>query len=333
MENPLISVIIPVYNVEKYLERCVNSVFRQIYRNLEIILVNDGSIDSSPDICRKIQEKHPDIILINKQNGGLGSARNAGIDAANGDFIAFLDSDDWVTPDCYEYMLNLLIKNDADISDVGVFQVYSENELMPVCEEKIEFLEGMKILEHYLYRGMKEQKGAPYSSCRKLYKRDLFQKSDIRFDEKVVSEDTCFNFRILSNCKKIAVSNQKKYFYFQGESSITNGAMKKKALTVFMVTQELVKLAEETGDEKIIELAKMKDARTDFSLLARAAKYGIDERSIENSDELIRKLQTRLKKNLGILLRSPMSSSRKILATAFVINYDISRSIIRFLNI
>ena len=331
--NSKISVVIPVYNVEKYLERCVESVMKQTYNNLEVILVNDGSTDSSLDVCKRLQTKYPQLIIIDKPNGGLSSARNAGIKVSHGDYIAFLDSDDWVTSDCYEYMLSLAVLNDADVSDVMIYQVKSEDDQAPSVEEKIEVYSGIDILEHYMYRGMSEQNGAPYSACRKLYKRELFQDDTAAFAEGTINEDICFNYRVLRKCSKIAVSNQIKYFYFQGEASITTGAMKKKDLALLTVTHDLVKLAEDSGDVKIIELAKMKEARSDFSLLARAAKDGIDEISIEKPDELVKKLRARLQKNIGLLLKSPMSSTRKALAVAFIGNYKLSCKIIKALRL
>ena len=328
-----ISVIIPVYNVEKFLKRCVESVMKQTYRNIEVILVNDGSTDGSLGVAKELQKKYPQIIIVNKENGGLSSARNAGIKASSGDYIAFLDSDDWVTPDCYEYMLNLAVENKAEISDVMIYQVWSENDKIPTSDERIELYSGRDILEHYLYRGMSEEKGAPYSACRKLYNRNLFQGDTKGFVEGAVNEDICFNYRILRKCSKIVVSNQVKYFYYQGESSITNGALKKKDLVLIKVSKDLVNLAEESDDSRIIELAKMKEARSAFSLLARAAKDGIDTESIKNPENFIRCLRKKLRKSLRILLKSPMSFTRKVLVVAFVINYGLSCRIIKALHI
>lgn len=330
--SELISVVIPVYNVENYLERCVKSVIKQTYRNLEIILVNDGSTDGSLEVCKKLKKRYSQLIIIDKPNGGLSSARNAGIKVSNGEYIAFLDSDDWVTSDCYEYMLNLAVSNRADLSDVMIYQVKSEKDKIPEYDEKVKLYYNRDIIEHYMHRGMSEQKGAPYSACRKLYRRELFRDDTANFVEGTVNEDICFNYRILRKCSKIAVSNQIKYFYFQREASITNGAMKKKDLELLMVSRELVKLAEESSDAKNIELAKMKEARSYFSLLARAAKDGIDESSIENADALVKDLKTKLKKNLILLMKSPMPLTRKALAVAFVANYKLSEKIIKALH-
>lgn len=324
-----VSVIIPVFNAEKYLERCVESVIRQTYKNIEVILVNDGSTDGSLEVCEKLKKQYPQLIIIDKPNGGSSSARNAGIKASHGEYIAFLDSDDWVSSDCYEYMLNLAVSNDADLSDVMVYQVKSEHDRVPSVVEKIDVYSGRDVLEHYLYRGMREQNGAPYSACRKLYRRDLFQGDTATFVEGTVNEDICFNYRVLRKCSRIVVSNQIKYFYYQGEESVTNGALMKKDLALLSVSHDLVKLSEESNDDKIIELAKMKEARSYYSLLARAAKDDIDKTSIENPDELVAKLKSSLKKNLKLLLRSPMSSTRKAVAIAFVLNYPLSKKMIK----
>ena len=117
MENrPLISVIVPVYNMQDYLETCMNSILGQTYENLEIILVNDGSKDSSPQMCDAFAEKDSRIKVIHKENGGLSSARNAGLDVATGDYIGFVDSDDSIRPNFFELLYDNLVKTDADVS-------------------------------------------------------------------------------------------------------------------------------------------------------------------------------------------------------------------------
>ena len=124
IENALISVIVPVYNVEKYLEKCIDSICNQTYRNLEIILVNDGSTDKSGILCDKFKIKDSRIIVIHKENGGLSDARNAGIDIANGEVLGFVDSDDYIMPEMYEKMLNIMYANDLDIVQCGYKKVY-----------------------------------------------------------------------------------------------------------------------------------------------------------------------------------------------------------------
>lgn len=137
-----ISVIVPVYNVEKYLVRCVDSIVNQTYENLEIILVDDGSPDASGSICDSFTD--PRIRVIHKENGGLSSARNAGLDIATGDYIGFIDSDDWIAPDMYETMLRMAKEAQAGIVCVGNWEVDSKTgeKKLGICPEKTEVVSG-----------------------------------------------------------------------------------------------------------------------------------------------------------------------------------------------
>lgn len=330
-ETPRVSVIVPVYKTEKYLDRCVKSLLNQTYSNIEIVLVDDGSPDSCPALCDEYEKKYSNIKVVHKKNGGLSSARNTGLKNASGDYIAFVDSDDWVAEDIYEYMIKTIQKYNADLADIMVVQVHDEDVIINQKAEKIELFSGNKILEHYLYRGLNEQNGAPYSSCRKLYSRKLLLEDTSQFVEGIVNEDICFNYRILQKCNRVVVSNQKKYFYYQSNESVTTGKCKKRDLDLLMVSDELVELAKESHEETIIRLAKMKRARSDFSILARIAVAGVDN-SIKNPEALIRELIRRLRKNLLILWKSPMPLTRKVLSTAFSINYTISCKFLKLLR-
>lgn len=329
--NPLVSVIVPVYKTERYLDRCVQSLLKQTYENLEIILVDDGSPDNCPELCDRYARTYENIQVVHKANGGISSSRNAGLLAAKGEYIAFADSDDWVALDTYEHLVSNAIRYEADVVDVVIAQVRGE-EIVENKAEKIDVYEGNKILEHYLYRGLNEQNGAPYSACRKLYKRTLFREDTAQFVDGIVNEDICFNYRILRKSNRIVVSNQVKYFYFQGDESVTTGKCKKRDLDLLAVSNELVKLTKESGEARIIELAKMKQARSDFSLLARIAVAGTDE-SIKNPSKLVKTLRRRLRGNLVLLWRSPIPLTRKVLSTAFVVNYGLSCKLLRVLGI
>ena len=129
MEN-LISVIVPVYNIEAYLRKCIDSILAQTYTNLEIILVDDGSTDNSGEICNEYAAKDARIRVIHKGNGGLSSARNTGIDIATGKYIGFVDSDDYLAPDMYEKLLGAIVNNHADISVCNVHHVDENEELI-----------------------------------------------------------------------------------------------------------------------------------------------------------------------------------------------------------
>ena len=126
MKNPLVSVIIPIYNVEKYINKTINSVINQTYKNLEIILVNDGATDNSLEICKKYNEIDSRIMIIEKENGGLSSARNAGLDVAKGEYISLIDGDDFIESHFIEYLLSLIIKSEADIAECYLEKIDEE---------------------------------------------------------------------------------------------------------------------------------------------------------------------------------------------------------------
>jgi glycosyltransferase involved in cell wall biosynthesis len=212
MKNNLVSIIIPVYNIDKYLERCLKSVIDQTYSNLEIILVNDGSTDNSLDICHKYQKKDNRIIVIDKKNGGLSSARNIGLEVSKGKYVTFIDSDDWVSTKYIEILYGNIIKNDADISIVDFVKITtakindleSKANITNVCLSSAEFA-----LNHHL----------PVMACAKLYKLSLF--NNLRFTENIVFEDEDIMYKLFYKSEKIVYSEYIGYFYFQRNQSIT----------------------------------------------------------------------------------------------------------------
>ena len=125
--QPLISVIVPIYNVEKYLDRCVGSIINQTYKNLEIILVDDGSPDNCPQMCDDYAKKDSRIKVVHKENGGLSDARNAGMKVATGEYVSFIDSDDYISLDFYETLLETIVDNDSDIVECSVVKFYEDN--------------------------------------------------------------------------------------------------------------------------------------------------------------------------------------------------------------
>lgn len=210
-----ISVIIPVYNVEKYLVACVNSVIDQTYNNLEIILVNDGSKDDSPDICEQLKKIDSRIRVLHKENGGLASARNYGLAFATGTYVGFIDSDDWIEPDYYEILMNGIKSNDADISVVKFIKCNVFEDIMFTTESKDNWQEYDKysaLIEYY--RG----NDIGYSAVNKLYKLELFK--EIRYPEGKLMEDMATTYKLIDQCDKLVVNNSTKYHYFIRQDSI-----------------------------------------------------------------------------------------------------------------
>lgn len=231
--NKLISVVIPIYNVENYLKRCIDSVINNSYKNLEIILVDDGSTDNSSSICDSYIKKDSRIKVIHKENNGLSSARNTGIDIASGDYISFIDSDDFVYVDYFKYMYELSIKHDADIvnifllktfknDDIDLNNVFTKNKLSSNTNnyiEKIDVLTSNQALEKF--------HSYNYDYClnsvvaiNKLYKSNLFK--NIRYPLGKLHEDEFTSYKIVNESDIIVFSNRQLYGYFQRENSIMN---------------------------------------------------------------------------------------------------------------
>lgn len=219
--NELVSVIVPVYNVEDYLKKCVNSIINQTYTNLEIILVDDGSPDNCGKICDEYLNIDSRIRVIHKKNGGLSSARNAGLDIAKGKYISFIDSDDYIKENFIEALKTSI--RDAEIAICGITNVLEDGEVCldieesPIKDERLSSLEALKKLAtpNYFYY---------VTACNKLYLRSLFD--DIRFEEGKINEDEYIVHKLFEKSNKIVTISDKLYFYLQRDSSITHSLFK-----------------------------------------------------------------------------------------------------------
>lgn len=220
--NEKITVIVPVYNVEHYLDKCLDSLINQTYKNLEIIVINDGSTDNSGIICQEYAQKDNRIIYIEKENGGLSDARNVGLDKMTGSYVTFIDSDDWVESDYVEVLYNKLIEYQADIA-IGNYYSYNEDEAMYYFningESYYEKLyDNISIFEN-LYDSKQMKSFSLISACGKLYKAKLFD--DIRFDKGKLGEDGYINQKLYLLVQKVIYINQGLYAYRQRSGSIT----------------------------------------------------------------------------------------------------------------
>lgn len=212
---PLISIIVPVYNVAPYLERCIESLIKQTYDNLQIILVNDGSTDNSLAICERYRGIDGRVQVINKVNGGLSSSRNAGLESAEGEFIFFLDGDDWIAFDGLERLYQIMIGECVDIVQAKICSVIEGKEDV-ISNEKctIERVSGKECLKrifpHY---------GPDYASiCNKMYRKGIWK--SLRFPEGLLFEDMYVNYKLYASADTIVVSSMNFYFYRKREGSI-----------------------------------------------------------------------------------------------------------------
>lgn len=213
--NPVISVIIPIYNVEIYLSQCLDSVLQQTYKNLEIILVNDGSTDGSAQICEKYAAGDSRITLIHKENGGLSDARNAGLKIATGTYISFVDSDDLLALHFYDKMLNQLLTHNADIVECNFFKFESERDVKTVA------LTGSTVPESYttesaLISLMNEH--LKQVVWNKVYKAQVIDQ--LEFPVSKINEDEFWTYRVFGNAQKVVKIDDVLYFYRQQSESI-----------------------------------------------------------------------------------------------------------------
>lgn len=321
MQDTLISVIVPVYNTEKYLSRCIESILNQTYPNIEIILVDDGSTDQSGCICDEYATKNTNIKVVHQKNAGQAAARNVGLTYARGSYIGYVDSDDWVELDMYAYLYHLIKKYDGDCASIDFRMTYGNN---PIEQppERLLILEGEQILEHHL---LEATRTGSHSLCRCLFSSNILM--NLRFPEGLVNEDIPFKFEALSRAFRMIDSNQIKYSYFQDSFSTTRGGFKEKDLDLFRATEQLYRLS--LNHNPFIQyLSKVKLERSYFSILARIAFYGyVCDGSFVR--DVIHMCQKRIRKNLFLLLKAPLPMSRKILCVFFALSFHATQTLIR----
>ena len=216
MESSKITVIIPVYNAEKYIDRCLFSICNQMYSNLEIIIINDGSKDSSYDICKKYSEVDSRIKLISQKNQGVSVARKNGILVSTGDYITFVDSDDYLAEDMYQNMMLVNKEGNIDIIESGYIFIDEKDRVLNKIILKDETIIGKeKILEKYL-----SSNNSLYFLWNKLYRRELFK--NMSFSEFSFSEDYLWNIFLHSNCTKKIITQYAGYFYMKNMNGACN---------------------------------------------------------------------------------------------------------------
>lgn len=234
--NDLVTIIVPIYNVEKYLKRCVDSILNQTYDNLEIILVDDGSPDNCGNICEEYATKDKRVKVIHKKNEGVSEARNIAISKSNGNYITFVDSDDVIAKDYVEYLHNLVIEFSADIS-LCSFAKFSTNIKKEDMNENIEIFSSEQALENLFY-----QKNILTSCWGKLYNKKVFD--GLTFPKGInVGEDLATIYKTFANSKKIVVSHSIKYFYFYRQSSAINSKFDVKRVDSLKFASEMVEFA------------------------------------------------------------------------------------------
>lgn len=214
MEQQKISVIVPVYKVEPYLDRCVQSITDQHYKNLEIILVDDGSPDNCPAMCDAWAAKDSRVKVVHKQNGGLSDARNAGMAIATGELMGFVDSDDWIAPDMYQHLHDLMAADNSDIASSGAEMVWEDGTPSHILTKS-----GCCVLDQEdAMRAIIKESWLKQPVCFKLYKTALIR--DIPFPVGKYHEDVFWSYQAVARAQKVSVSDKVCYYYAQHSNSI-----------------------------------------------------------------------------------------------------------------
>ena len=311
-----ISVIVPVYNVEQYLERCVDSIINQTYTNLEIILVNDGSTDNSGKLCDELAKKDERIRVIHKENGGLSDARNRGIDESESDLVGFIDSDDYIDSDMYEVLLKNLNNTDADLSMCALYDVYNNTP-----EAQVTNKETWKLSSEQAIKMVMEAKILSVTAVNKLYRKSLF--SDLKFEVGKIAEDAFIMIKLLDKCEKIVATNEKKYYYVHRENSITTQKFSTKFLNVIEAYEQNSNII----SEKYPKLKDVAQTRMNWAYFYVLDRLLLDDNY--NDKELENKLISYLKNYRKDILNDPLfTKGRKIGFIALLLSRNLYRKLI-----
>lgn len=245
----IISIITPVYNSKKFLNQSISSIINQTYKNFELILVDDGSTDGSSELCDEWASKDSRIKVIHQKNQGQAVARNKALDICTGEYIAFVDSDDYIHPQMFEILLDNLIKSDARISVCN----YAKGKLTDYnwgkADKKFEVYSG----KDFLAKGLIEKKGKCWLLWDKLYKRDCFE--DVRLPEGRIYEDNATVYKLLYKADKVVDCDNVFYYYFTNENSTVNQNFKLKHLDWLIVLEEMILFFEQKNEPELLDWA------------------------------------------------------------------------------
>ena len=318
--EPLISVIVPVYNVEKYLGKCIDSIINQTYRNIEIILVDDGSTDSSGEICDSYARQHKNVTTYHQTNGGLSSARNYGIERARGEYIGFVDSDDYIEPNMYEVLLQLLQSNNAEMSMCALYDVF-DGKIRKIHKD----IEIITVDREEAIKMVLEADVVSVTAVNKLYKRELF--STVRYPVGKTIEDGFVIVDLLSGCNRVAISSEQLYYYVHRQASITTAAFSEKNMDAIECYERIYDIVK-NDYPNILEAARTR--------LCWAYFYVLDRLAISDSKahESIRTTVTsKIKSNIGFILKnSQFKPSRKGSAAMLMLSWKAYQLCVKLQN-
>lgn len=302
MNQELISIVIPIYDIQEYLKSCIDSVIVQTYANLEIILVDDGSPDDSPRICDEYAKKDGRIKVIHKKNGGLSAARNAGLKAAKGEYVAFIDGDDYIASNFIEVLYKTCKDTGADISCTSFYRVYSGKLVAPYKKSDAQSFNNLEAIRDIF---------TAHSLCEvmtwnKLYRRTLFADNDIEFPVGKLHEDNFTTYKLLYFAHTIAFVNQPLYYYIQRDDSIMGRLFNERRLGVFEMFDEARDFFASKGVVVNNELQSSKL----LSTLGLLNDYVVSDISNQHIESVLRR---ELKRMRHVVLNREITKKHKIM--------------------
>ncbi|RST72559.1 glycosyltransferase [Siminovitchia acidinfaciens] len=302
--NPIISIIVPIYNVEQYLNKCIDSILAQTFTKFELILVNDGSPDNCGEICDQYKLKDNRVKVIHKKNGGVADARNAGIDVAKGNYIGFVDSDDWIEPNMYEILYDLIVEHKTGISACSIQSPTNDKK---VNSDEINILDSGTAI-NLIYEG----KPPGFGPCNKLYLKNLFQ--EIRFPINRDYDDAAIMYQLFDKAEKIVMVDFPLYNYTYRDSSITKSPFSENRFDLVVNYYETYSFMEKYYPD-------MRDKIVDeyYSSLRTMVVDIVNEKSILKNYKYIRRISKLIKKDNNRILKCNLISIRKKLLSQILI--------------
>lgn len=325
-KQPLISIIVPVRNVAVLLYHNIDTLLSQTYKNLEIILIEDASTDSSPYVCDKIAKKDPRIKLVHQDHEGISCARNRGLDMATGEYIGFMDADDFVSLNFYEFLYDIISKTKADIAECDFIKVPVQkavyNSFKPPVqeEEKLEILTGDQALQ-LLHDDDVHTSIKSVALWNKLYKRELW--NNIRFPEHKIYEDEMTTYKVLDKCKKVAVSNQILYAYIQRNTFYIKRNFNLRRFDVLEAYDNYLEFFKKKKSPKMLKKTSRRYLRMISILRDDISSYSINIPNKEQYMELLDKKFMTIYKYLNKLLKeNPELQDKEELHKEYYENYQ-----------
>ena len=311
MKENLVSIIIPVYNVEDYLKRCVDSIIGQIYKNIEIILIDDGSTDKSGNICDDYLKVDKRIKVIHKKNGGLSDARNFGLNISQGDYVCFVDSDDFVSELYVEKLLENSLRTGADVCACNFYYIDEFNKKWIKAEKQEKIYKSDEAIKDIFT----VKQNTEVMVWNKIYKKELFDKNDIKFPVGKIHEDNFTTYKLYDKANYVSLINDKLYYYYQRSDSIMGKAFNKKRFDILIALKEIKKYF--SKDNRLQKEVQCNELLINMSLLNNMIKANYSKKmQLKIKNSIVQEKKSYLKNNL-------IPFSKKIMIMILSINYNL----------